>query len=73
MLQTIQLGQVVQPAILSQMEVVVKNLKVWWNARSEIFTAMCGTEDDVFTHGDVVIAHLYLAAVLAIIGIGGAL
>ena len=55
------------------MKAVVKNLKAWWNARSETFTALCGTEGDVFTHGDVVKAHLSLAAVLILIGIGGAL
>jgi len=45
----------------------------WWNAKSQSFTALCGTEGDVFTHGDVVKAHLCLAAVLILIGIGGAL
>ncbi|MBQ4393613.1 MAG: hypothetical protein II826_10970 [Prevotella sp.] len=48
-------------------------LQEWWNAKSQTFTALCGTEGDVFTHGDVVKAHLYLAAVLILIGIGGAL
>ena len=73
MQQTIQLGQV-QPSVLSRMESAVKNLKVWWNARSESFTALCATEKgEVFTHGDVVKAHLALAAVLILIGIGGAL
>ena len=72
MQQTIQIGQV-QPSILSNAEGIVKNLKAWWNARSETFTALCGTEGDVFTHGDVVKAHLYLVAVLILIGIGGAL
>ena len=73
MQQTIQFRQVVQPSVLSQLKAVVKNLKAWWNARSETFTALCGTEGDVFTHGDVVKAHLSLAAVLILIGIGGAL
>ena len=64
----------VQPSVLSRMESAVKNLKVWWNARSESFTALCATEKgEVFTHGDVVKAHLALAAVLILIGIGGAL
>ena len=72
MQQTINVGQV-QPSILSRVERTVKNLKAWWNARSETFTALCGTEGDVFTHGDVVKAHLSLAAVLILIGIGGAL
>ena len=72
MQQTINVGQV-QPSVLSIVGRIVKNLKAWWNARSETFTALCGTEGDVFTHGDVVKAHLSLAAVLILIGIGGAL
>lgn len=73
MQQTLQLGQV-QPSVLSSAERTVKNLKVWWNARSESMTALCATgEGEVFTHGDVVKAHLALAAVLILIGIGGAL
>ena len=48
-------------------------LQEWWSAKSQTFTALCGTEGDVFTHGDVVKAHLYLALVLTLIGIGGAL
>ena len=74
MQQTINLGQVVQPSVLSRVERTVKNCRVWWNARSESFTALCATEKgEVFTHGDVVKAHLALAAVLILIGIGGAL
>lgn len=70
---TLQLGQV-QPSILSNMESAVKNLEVWWNARSESFTALCATDEgEVFSHGDVVKAHLWLAAVIILIGIGGAL
>lgn len=74
MQQTIQFGQVVQPSVLSRVvEGIVKNLEAWWNARSETFTALCGTEGDVFSHGDVVKAHLAFAAVLILIGMGGAL
>ena len=69
---TMEFGQV-QPMVLSKMESIVKNWKAWWNAKSQTFTALCGTEGDVFTHGDVVKAHLWLAAVLTLIGIGGAL
>jgi len=73
MQQTIQLGQV-QPTVLSRVESAVKNLEVWWNARSESFTALCATDEgEVFSHGDVVKAHLWLAAVIILIGIGGAL
>ena len=69
---TVQFGQV-QPSMLSLLKAVIKNLKVWWQSTSDTFTTLCGTEGDVFTHGDVVKAHLYLAAVLILIGIGGAL
>ena len=73
MQQTIQLGQV-QPSVLSRVESAGKNLKVWWNATSETFTRLCATDEgEVFTHGEVVKAHLVLAAVLMLIGIGGAL
>jgi len=73
MQQTINVGQV-QPSVLSSVESDVKNLKVWWNTTSKSFTALCATEkDEVFTHGDVVKAHLALAVVLILIGIGGAL
>ena len=74
MQQTMQIGQVVQPSVLSRAESAVKNLKAWWSARSETFTSLCATEKgEVFSHGDVVKAHLWLAAVLILIGIGGAL
>lgn len=70
---TMQFGQV-QPTVLSRVEGAVKNLKVWWNARSESMTALCATDEgEVFSHGDVVKAHLWLAAVIILIGIGGAL
>ena len=74
MQQTMRIGQVVQPSVLSRMESAVKNLKVWWNTTSKSFTALCATEKgEVFTHGDVVKAHLWFAVVLILIGIGGAL
>ena len=73
MQQTIQLGQV-RPSVLSNVERTVKNLETWWNATSETFTQLCATDEgEVFTHGEVVKAHLVLAAVLMLIGIGGAL
>lgn len=60
--------------MLSNLERTVENLKVWWSTTSKSFTALCATEEgEVFTHGDVVKAHLWLAAVLILIGIGGAL
>jgi len=48
--------------------------KRWAARRSDTFTALCSTEQgEVFTHGDVVKAHLALVAVIILIGIGGAL
>ena len=70
MQQTIQLGQV-QPSMLSQLKAIVKNLREWLNAKSETFTALCGSEGDVFTHGDVVKAHLGVLAFLIILGMAG--
>jgi len=73
MQKTIQLGQV-RPSVLSNVARTVKNLETWWNATSETFTRLCATDEgEVFTHGEVVKAHLVLAAVLMLIGIGGAL
>ena len=73
MQQTIQLGQV-QPSVLSTVESAVKILKAWWDTRCASMTALCATEEgEVFTHGDVVKAYLYLAALFILIGIGGAL
>lgn len=46
--------------------------QAWAAKRSETFTALCGSEGDVFTHGDVVKAHLWLALLFTLIGIGGA-
>ena len=46
----------------------------WWWEPSQTFTALCATDrGEVFTHRDVVTANLVLAAVLILIGIGGAL
>lgn len=73
MQKAIEIGQV-RPSVLTNVERTVKNLKVWWNATSETFTRLCATDEgEVFTHGEVVKAHLVLAAVLMLIGIGGAL
>lgn len=45
-------------------------LQEWWEAKSKTFSMFAG---EVFTHGEVVIAHVVLGAVLALEGIGGAL
>ena len=68
----IQIGQA-QPTVLQQLETLVKSAREWLSAKSETFTTLCGTEGDVFTHGDVVMAHLWLALLFILIGIGGAL
>lgn len=48
----------------------VAQLQEWWEAKSKTFSMLAGED---FTHGEVVIAHAVLVAVLAVIGIGGAL
>lgn len=48
----------------------VAQLQEWWETKSKTFSMLAGEE---FTHGEVVIAHVVLVAVLAVIGIGGAL
>ena len=57
--------------MLSRVESTVKNWKAWWQARSETFTALCGTEGDVFTHGDVVKAHALLVVLFLILCVAG--
>lgn len=59
--QTMRLGQVVRPSILSSVERIVKNWKTWLNARSKTFSAICGEE---FTHKQVVIAHAAFALLI---------
>ena len=57
--------------MLSQVGAAVKSLKAWLSAKSETFTALCGTEGDVFTHGDVVKAHLGVLLFILILGVAG--
>ena len=72
MQQTIQLGQVVQPSVQSQVAAAVENLKQWWNAKSETFTQLCATEKgETFTHGQVVLANLGVVLFLLILGVAG--
>ena len=59
----IQIGQVVQPSVLSKVEGTVKNLESWLSASSASFSAIAGEE---VSHLDVVKAHLYLAFVFVI-------
>ena len=70
MQQTIQIGQVVQPSVLSSVESTVKNCKAWWSAKSEWFSAIAG---ECVKNGEVVKAHAVAVGVLAVIGLGGAL
>jgi hypothetical protein len=72
MQQTIKLGQV-RPSVLSNVERTAKNFNAWWNSTSKTFTSLTGTEGDTFTHGNVVLAHLWSVLALIIIGIGGSL
>ena len=73
MQQTIRLGQVVQPSAAVKVAAAVENLKKWWNERSETFTLLCGTEGDTFTHGEVVLTHVGLAAFFVVLGVAGML
>lgn len=45
----------------------------WMAAKSVTFTALCGSEGEVFTHADVVKAHLYLVVVFILVCLGGAM
>ena len=48
--------------------------KAWAARRNEAYTALCATEyGEVFTNGDVVKAHLSLAAIIILTVAGGAL
>ncbi len=61
----IQIGQVVQPSILSSAERIVKNSKAWLSAKSPSFSALAGED---FTHKEVLLAHA--ACVLLIVACG---
>jgi hypothetical protein len=69
MQQTIKLGQV-RPSILSTVERTVKNCNTWLDAQSRTFSSLCGEK---VTHKDVILSHLWYAAAIIIIGIGGVL
>lgn len=71
MQRTMEIGQVVQPSVQAQVAAAVENLKTWWREQSQTFTALCGTEGDTFTHGDVVMAHLGIVAFILILGVAG--
>ena len=58
--------------MLSQVGAAVKSLKAWLSTKSETFTALCATDEgEVFTHGDVVKAHLGVVLFILILGVAG--
>ena len=65
MRQTIQMGQV-QPSVLSVVESIVKNCKMWFGAKSKTFSALCGED---FTHKEVIIAHAALMLLIVVCGV----
>lgn len=65
MQQSIQMGQV-QPSVLSVVESIVKNCKMWLGAQSKTFSALCGED---FTHKEVIIAHAALMLLIVVCGV----
>lgn len=65
MRQTIQMGQV-QPSVLSVVEGIVKNCKMWLGAKSKTFSALCGED---FTHKEVIIAHAAFMLLIVVCGV----
>ena len=66
--QTMRLGQVVRPSVLSNVERTVKNWKTWWNARSESMSEMIGED---CSHGEVVVTNLVFTAGVVAVAIVG--
>ncbi len=61
MQQTVKLGQAQRPAF---------SIKAWWNAKSNTFTRLCATEPgEIFTHGQVILAHLFLLFLILMCGV----
>ncbi|MBP3510590.1 MAG: hypothetical protein J6K19_00920 [Prevotella sp.] len=67
-----------QPDAAAALDRVLANIRslsdksrTWLDAKSETFTALCGTEGDTFTRRDVVRAHLYLIGVFVIMCVAG--
>ena len=67
MRQTIQMGQV-QPSVLSVVESIVKNCKMWLGAKSKTFSSLCGED---FTHKEVLLAHAACMLLIVICGVAG--
>lgn len=65
MRQTIQMGQV-QPSVLSVVESIVKNCKMWLGAQSKTFSALCGED---ITHKEVIIAHAAFMLLIVVCGV----
>ena len=57
--------------VLANIRSLSDKSRTWLDARSETFTALCGTEGDTFTRRDVVRAHFYLMALFAIACVAG--
>ena len=62
-----------QPDVSAALDRVLANIrslsdksKTWLDAKSETFTALCGTEGEEFTRRDVLKAHLCLAGLFVI-------
>ena len=51
-------------------ECIVKNCKVWLNAKSKTFSALCGED---FTHKEVLLAHAACVLLIVACGVAGRL
>jgi len=50
------------------------SIRKWWNKKNDLFSVVCSTDkSETFTNGEVVIAHLFIVAVVIIIGLAGSL
>ena len=62
----------VRKAVLLRIARVVGCLAAWWCSESRSLTTLCATESgEVFTHGDVVKAHVFLAVIALLMAIVG--
>ena len=60
----------VRPSVLSSVERIVKNLRVYLCGESAVFSALSGER---VTRGEVMKAHAVAVVLLVLAGIGGAL
>lgn len=47
------------------------SVRKWWNAKSELFSMLGG--GDTYTHGEVVLAHLFFVLLIIACGLAGML